>query len=202
MKIGKYPVKPSFRVARAVSDIFSLGIATLIFSVTINFIKQYRKMLQKIGAEGVAAIENEYMGSISWRYWLSLIFPALVVGVFAAYLILTLTSRKLSKYNVTKRTAQDVYDWYAFCASVCKIPILMGIFDVMYIFHQRMLGDNISLFSMQVILDVLIVAIIIRFTVHRIRKITEVGETAQRDGQSIVKVRMVDKDDEQNNDKE
>lgn len=197
MRIGKYPVKPSFRVSRVVSDVISLGIAVLIFSVTINFIKMYRMMLQKIGAEGVAAIESEYMSSISWGYWFALIFPALVVGVFAAYLILTLTSRKMSKYNVTKRNAQDVYDWYAFCVSVCKIPILMGLFDMMYIFHQRMLGDNISIFSMQVILDILIVTIIIRFTVHRIRKVTEVRESAPAAEESVIRVRMTDNDDKE-----
>ncbi|MCX4354641.1 MAG: hypothetical protein OSJ43_00295 [Oscillospiraceae bacterium] len=197
MKIGKYPVKPSFRVARVVSDVLSLGIAVLIFSVTVNFITQYRMMLQKIGAEGVSEIEDSYISAFSWSYWLSLIFPALVVGVFAAYLILTLTSRKLNKFNITKRTAQDVYDWYAFCVSVCKIPVLMGIFDVMYIFHQRMLGDKISFFSLQVLLDIVIVAIIIRFTVHRIRKITETKDTVQSADDSVVKVRVADNDDKE-----
>ena len=195
MKIGKYPVKPSFRVARVVSDVLSLGIAVLIFSVTVNFITQYRMMLQKIGAEGVSEIEDSYISAFSWSYWLSLIFPALVVGVFAAYLILTLTSRKLNKFNITKRTAQDVYDWYAFCVSVCKIPVLMGIFDVMYIFHRRMLGDKISFFSLQVLLDIVIVAIIIRFTVHRIRKITETKDTVKIADDSVVKVRFADNDD-------
>jgi len=197
MKIGKYPVKPSFRVARVVSDVLSLGIAVLIFSVTVNFITQYRMMLQKIGAEGVSEIEDSYISAFSWSYWLSLIFPALVVGVFAAYLILTLTSRKLNKFNITKRTAQDVYDWYAFCVSVCKIPVLMGIFDVMYIFHRRMLGDKISFFSLQVLLDIVIVAIIIRFTLHRIRKITETKDTVQSADDSVVKVRVADNDDKE-----
>lgn len=196
MKIGKYPVKPSFTVSRVVSDVLSLGIAVLIFSVTVNFITQYRMMLQKIGADGLAAIKSEYMSSILWRYWLALIFPALVVGVFAVYLILTLTSRKLSKFNITKRNAQDVYYWYSFCVSVCKIPVLMGIFDMMYIFHQRMLGSDISFFSLQVLLDIVIVAIIIRFTVHRIRKITETKDSAPAEEQSVVKVRIADKDDD------
>lgn len=196
MKIGKYPVKPSFRVSRVVSDVISLGIAVLIFSATASFIRMYRMMLRNIGAEGVAAIESEYMSSISWGYWLALIFPALVLGVFAAYLILTLTSRKFSGYAVTKRNAQDVYDWYAFCVSVCKIPIFMGLFDIMYIFHGRMLGDKVSLFSIQVLLDILITAIIIRFTVHRIRRLTEAGD-ARDAGDPIVKVRIADKDDKE-----
>lgn len=197
MKIGKYPVKRSFRISRIVSDVFSLGIAVLIFSVTANFITQYRAMLRQIGSEGVSAIESDYIGAFSWGYWLALIFPALVVGVFAAYLILTLTSRKLAKYNVTKRNAQDVYDWYAFCVSVCKIPVFMGIFDIMYIFHRRMLGDDISFFSLQVILDIVIVGIIIRFTVHRIRKITETKDSVKSADDSIVKIRVVDKDDKE-----
>lgn len=197
MKIGKYPVKPSFRIARIVSDILSVGIAVLIFSVTANFIRQYRLMLQKIGAEGVSEIEDNYIGGFSWSYWLSLIFPALVAGVFAAYLILTLTSRKMSKFNITKRTAQDVYDWYAFAVSVSKIPVLMGIFDIMYIFHRRMLGDKISFFSLQVLLDIVIVVIIFRFTIHRIRKITEVKDTDRSADDSVVKVRVADDNDKE-----
>ncbi len=197
MKIGKYPVKCSFRISRIVSDLLSLGIAVLIFSVTISFITQYRAMLRQIGAEGVSDIENNYIGAFSWSYWLSLIFPALVTGVFAAYLILTLTSRKLEKFNITKRNAQDVYDWYAFCVSLCKIPIFMGLFDIMYIFQRRMLGENISLFSMQILLDIVIVTIIIRFTVHRIRKITETKDSVKSADDSVVKVRVVDKDDKE-----
>lgn len=197
MKIGKYPVKPSFRIARIISDVLSLGIAVLIFSVTVNFIRQFRMMLQKIGAEGVSEIEDGYISGFSWSYWLSLIFPALIVGVFAAYLILTLTSRKMSGFNITKRTAQDVYDWYAFSVSVCKIPVFMGIFDIMYIFHQRMLGDKISFFSLQVLLDIVIVAIIIRFSIHRIRKITETESNERNADDSVVKVRVDDDNDKE-----
>ncbi len=196
MKIGKYPVKRSFRIARIVSDVFSLGIAVVIFSVTVNFIAQFQAMLRQIGSEGVSAIESDHIAAFSWSYWLALIFPALVVGVFAAYLILTMTSRKFTKYNITKRNAQSVYNWYAVCVSVCKIPVLMGIFDIMYIFHQRMLGVNISLFSMQILLDIVIVAIIIRFTVHRIRTITKPEDNVKSADDSVVKVRVVDKDDE------
>lgn len=197
MKIGKYPVKPSFRIARIISDVLSLGIAVLIFSVTANFIRQYRLMLQKIGAEGVSEIEDNYIGGFSWSYWLSLIFPALVVGVFAAYLILTLTSRKMSGFSITKRTAQDVYDRFAFAVSVCKIPVFMGIFDIMYIFHRRMLGDKISIFSLQVLLDIVIVMIIIRFTIHRIRRITETESNERSADDSVVKVRVADDNDKE-----
>jgi len=196
MKIGKYPVKRSFRVSRIVSDVFSLIIAAVIFSTAVNFIIQYRVMLRKIGEQGVSAIESGYISSFSWGYWLALIFPALAVGAFAAYLILTMTSRKFEKVNVTKRTAQSVYHWYAFCVSVCKIPVLMGIFDIEYIFIRRMLGDDISLFSMQILLDIVIVAIIIRFTVHRINTITAAEPDKPKSEDSIVKVRMVDKDDD------
>lgn len=196
MKIGKYPVKPSFRVSRVVSDILSLGIAVVIVSATVNFIIQYQMMLKKIGSDGVSTIESEYISTISWGYWLSLIFPALAVGVFAAYLILTLAgTRRFAKYNVTKRNAQEVYNWYAFCVSLCKIPALMGIFDIMYIFQQRMLGDNVSLFSLQVLLDIVMIALIIRFTIHRIRKITETKDNVQSADSSIVKVRVIDKDE-------
>lgn len=196
MKISKYPVKHSYKISRLLCDVFSLAFAVLIFSVTAGFISQYREMLRKIGAQGVAEIESGYIGSLSWGYLFALIFPAAVLAVFAVYLILTLKSSKFAKYNVTKQTAQKVYDWYAFAASLCKIPALMGIFDAMYIFQNRMLGVKVSLFSVQIVLDILITAIIIRFTIHRIKTITEAGGSVESSGAIAVKAKVVEKDDD------
>ena len=60
-----------------------------------------------------------------------------------------------------------------------------------------MLGDKISVFSLQVLLDIVIVAIIIRFTVHRINKITETKDNVRSADDSVVKVRVVDTDDKE-----
>lgn len=192
MKIAKYPVKYKYNVARLVSDVFSLGLAVMIVSVTKYFLESYENMLDRIGAENVEIITERFNSGFAWQRWLALIFPALVLALFAAYIILTLKSHPFKRYNVTKLTAQECWNVYALCASLCKIPILMGIFDAMYIFHQNMLGKRESPFSLQIVLDVIIIAIIIRFGMHRIKGITASKTNGEDPGEisDTVKVKI------------
>ena len=171
MKAGKYPVKRSYRLPMVISDIFSLGLAVLIISATVSFLEQRTEMLALIGADNLALIiDND--PSFAWRHNLAWIFPALALGVFAAYIIFCCTSHKFSAYPLSKLSAQPCRDTAATVASLCKIPLLLGIFDAMYIFHRRMNGADESLFSIQFVLDVLIIAILIRFCIHRLRALT------------------------------
>lgn len=190
MKVGKYPVKHSYKIARLISDVFSLGIAVVIVSVTMGFFRQYNALLDqmRIGNDNVESIVQNFDSSIVWRQWLALIFPALVLAIFAAYLILTLKSHKFSRWQVTKLTAQECYDTFAFCVSLCKIPALLAVFDVMYIVHNKLLFMNVSWFSLQVLLDAVMIAIIIRFTMHRLDSITAKPEKKDN---GTVKVRAV-----------
>ncbi len=187
MKIGKYPVKHSYKIARLVSDVFSLGLAVLIFSATVGFFREYRTMLAGIGEENLTKILAEHDPMLVNRQWFALIFPALVAAVFAAYIVLCLKSHPFKRYNVTKLTAQSCQDIYVFCASLCKIPLLMGIFDVMYIVCGNLLGGNEPPFSLQILLDALIIAIIIRFGIHRVMTITEKKSDAPDSGAITVK---------------
>lgn len=207
MKIGKYPVKHSYKIARLVSDILSLGITVLIFTAAIRFIDEYRDMLRLIGKDNVDMIDSEYLADFSQGYLWVIVFPVIAVGIIAAYLVLTLKSHRFEKYNITKRNAQSVYNWYAFCVSICKIPLLMGVFDIMYNFNMRMFGEKVNLFGFQSIIDVLLILIIIRLTVHRIRKITEPEKEEEyeyeySDGSEAVTVTLkpVDDDSKDNND--
>ena len=175
MKIGKYPVKRTYKISRLIADVFSLALTVLIFSATSSFLDSYEGLLasMNVSAENVASVIQQNDPSLVWRHWLALIFPAAAVIIFAVYLILTLKSHKMSRVNLTKLTAQPVYDMYAFCAALCKIPALLAVFDLMYIAHHKLLGDTqTSWFSIQIILDVLIIAVIIRFCKHRIDTIT------------------------------
>ena len=190
MKAGKYPVKHSYKIARLISDVFSLGIAVVIVSVTVGFFKQYNALLDqmRIGQDNVESIVQNFDSSIVWRQWIALIFPALVLAIFAAYLILTLKSHKFSRWQVTKLTAQECYDTFAFCVSLCKIPALLAVFDVMYIVHNKLLFVNVSWFSLQVLLDAVMIAIIVRFTMHRLDSITAKPEKKDN---GTVKVKAV-----------
>ena len=196
MKIGKYPVKHSYKLARIISDVLSLAIAYLILNATLNFFTQYKIAINKIGNENMMIV-YEYGYSLAYRQYFAWIFPGLVLTVFAVYLILTLKSHKFAKYNVTKQSAQAVYDWYAFAVSLCKLPLLLGIFDMMYIFHQRMMFNKVSLFSMQLILDVFIVIILVRLSVHRIRWLTRTETPEKTTESGGVKAKIADKSDEE-----
>lgn len=196
MKISKYPVKHSYKLARIISDVISLAIAFLIVNATLNFFPAYKRAINLIGSENIEEIVNEYRYSLTYRQYFAWIFPALVLGIFAAYLILVLKNHKFAKYNITKQNAQGVYDWYAFAVSLCKLPLLLGVFDMMYIFQQRMMFNKVSLFSVQVVLDAVIIAIIIRLSIHRIRWMTAETEPQKKEENGGVKAKLADDDDD------
>ena len=194
MKIGKIPVKHTYKPARIISDALSLIIAFVIISSTIHFFPTYKVTINEILNEawltGDMRLFYKYGESLAYRQHFAWIFPALVVGVFAAYLILTLKSHAFAKYKITKQNAQAVYDWYAFAVSLCKLPILLALVDVMYIVHQRLMFNNVSVFSVQMILYVVLVVIIIRLSVHRIKAMTKpVPKKTESGG---VKAKVVD----------
>lgn len=195
MKISKYPVKHSYKPARIISDVISLAIAFLIVNATLNFFPAYRTAINIIGNKNIQEFVQEYGYSLTYRQYFAWIFPALVLGIFAAYLILVLKSHKFAKYDITKQNAQSVYDWYAFAISLCKLPLLLGVFDIMYIFQQRMMFNEVSLFSIQVILDAVIITIIIRLSVHRIKRLTEKDDTPENRSNGGVKARLADDED-------
>ncbi len=196
MKIGKYPVKHSYKVARIVSDVFSLGLAVFICSVEYMFMSVYSDTLTSyIGEENLAKF-TEIDPSLPWKHWITLIFPAAVLAVFAAYVILVLTSHKLSGISVTKRNAQKVYDMYALCVSLCKIPALMFINEMMMITHNKMLLSDESWFTVQLALDLVIIALLICVFRHLMIKVTTPEQTAPSDA-GYVRVKAVARPAEQ-----
>lgn len=196
MKIGKFPVKRTYKPARIISDALSLIPAYVIVSSTIHFFPTYKATVNEILNEawlaGDMRLFYKYEESLAYRQYSAWIFPALVLAVFAAYLILTLKSHKLAKYNITKQNAQAVYNWYAFAVSLCKLPILLALLDAMYITHQRLMFNYVSVFSVQMILYVVLVVIIIRLSVHRIKALTKPAPKKAESGG--VKAKIVDEE--------
>ncbi|MGN1339379.1 MAG: hypothetical protein ACI4WS_03720 [Oscillospiraceae bacterium] len=193
MKIGKYPVKHSYKIPRLISDVFSVGLAVFICSVEIMFITVYEDTLTRYIGEGQLEILAQTDSSIGWRHWLTLVFPALVVAVFAAYIVLVLKSHRFKGLNVTKRTAQKVYDMYAMCVSLCKIPALMLISEMMMITHNKLLMSDESWFTIQLVLDALIIFMLVIFFRRMLQRVTEPEQTAD---DNVIKVRAVVKSEE------
>lgn len=198
MKIGKTPVKHSYKIARIISDALSLVPAYVIVSSTLHFFALYKNTINPILEEallnGDMRLFYKYEESLAYRQYSAWIFPVLVTAVFAVYLILTLKSHAFAKYKITKQNAQAVYDWYAFAVSLCKLPILLTLLDAMYIVHQRLMFNKVSVFSIQMIVYVFIVVIIIRLSVHRIKALTKPAPKKAESGG--VRARIVEKDDD------
>ena len=165
MKIGKYPVKHSYKIPRIIADVFSVGLAVFIGSVEIMFMTVYDDTLKTyIGGEALEKL-MQADSSLGWKHWLTLIFPAAVLAVFAVYIVLVLKSHRLMY--------QKLYDMYALCASLCKIPALMFISEMMMITHNNMLMADEGWFTLQLVLDLLIIAILICLFRHLMQKMTE-----------------------------
>lgn len=164
MKIGKYPVKHSYKIPRLISDVFSAGLALYVVSSELVFLADYdERMKRYIGEEQLRQL-MQYDSSLVWKRYIMLIFPVLVVGVFAAYLILALKSHKFPKLEITKRNAQKIRDYYALCVSLCKIPALLLINELMMItLNNNFLMAGEPWISVQLVVDLLIIALLIMY---------------------------------------
>lgn len=202
MKIGKYPVKRTYKIAQLICDILSLGFVVMIVSLTAGFIDEHQELLKTLGTEHVANIAQTKDATIEWRHWLSLICPILAVAVIVVYIALILKSHKFGRYDVTKLNAQKCYETYAFFVSICKLPLLIIIVDYTMIIHDKLrlapLYD-FGWFSATSLLYLLIFVIIIRYGMHRISKITEKSSPSSSDS---IKVKAVVKNESTKNKEE
>lgn len=197
MKIGKYPVKHSYNISRLVADVLSLGLAVMIVSATVMFFQQYQGFIDQFmlltdeAMEALKANNPNY----EWKQWLALIFPVLTLAVFVVYIVLVCKSHKLERFKATKLTAQKCYDTYAFCVSLCKLPVLVIIINIMCVAHDKLLPVQIygyEWLSVDTILPIalygILMAIVIRWTMHRLAKITAKPEKTDS---TAVKVKAV-----------
>ena len=153
MKIGKITVRRSYKPSRIICDVISLAGAAVIVYITERFI-------------------NGTQGLTGDRVALSAIFPVLALGVLAVYAVLVLKSHAFKHYKITKKNAQEIYDWYAFSVSLIKLPLLLIIFESMLTFQEISLGIAVNLLNFRLILYIFLIAIIIRMTIHRIKTLS------------------------------
>ena len=189
MKIGKYPVKHSYKIPRLITDVFSVGLAIFILSVEYMFMTLYEENLRTNIGENIDKLAQADP-TIVWKHWITLIFPAAVLAGF--YLVLVLTSHRMSRLNITKRNAQKVRDLYALCVSLCKIPALMFISEMMMITHNKMLMSDEGWFSVQLVLDLVVIALLICVFRNLMIKATEPVQSAE---ENTVHVRAVVKEE-------
>lgn len=208
MKIGKYPVKRTYRIPRMIADVLSLGLVVLIVSATFTFFKNYEDFYSMFDMNNPAAVETLLKNdpNYEWKQHLAWIFPVLALAVLVVYIVLVLKNHKLSSYDVNKRNAQNCYDAYAFGVSLCKIPALMIVFDMMCVAQDKLLNSmfGLSWFSWLTLLCVVLILIIIRYTSHRLVSITAKPQTAKSDAVQVkaVVAKKEDKAEENENTEE
>lgn len=173
MKLGKIDVRRSYKPSRIICDVISLAGTAVILYLTGHFI-----VGEDIAREIIPA---------------ALIFPALALGILAVYVILALKNHPLKGLEITKKNAQEIYDWYAFSISLVKLPALLIVFECMLTFQQISLGIAVNLLNLRLILYAVLIAVIIRMAVHRVKSL------AQKENNSdVMRVRAVavDENDE------
>ncbi len=178
MKLAGHYVRLSHKPARIICDALSLGIVLFTF------------MSAHLMVESYPELKNPLFRSDCVKLW---IFPVLAMIALAVYYIFIFTNHRFVKYKITEENAQSVFDWLAFTVSLCKLPVLVAIADAMTIYQSRLLGQEISWFSIGYIFYALILVIIIRFSMHRIRKLTEPPKTVTDNSENVkIKVRIAD----------
>ena len=158
MKVGNFTVKYTYKPARIISDVISLGMAAFSVISAASFTSKHPEILLEMARTDLIML------------W---IFPAVCVMTVLIYIFLTLRSPRYEKYSITNENAQSVFDWYLFEASLCKLPILLSAVEAEFIVQTRLLGLEMSFFSVTFVLCALILIIIIRFSAHRITSLTK-----------------------------
>lgn len=185
MKIGKYPVKHTYRIPRIIADVLSVGLVVLIVSATINFFSSYEEFYSRFDTSNPTALEALLKNdpNYKWKQNLAWIFPLASLAVLVTYIVLVLKSHRLSNYDINKRNAQKCYDAYAFGVSLCKIPALMIVFDMMCIAQDKLMMSmyGLSWFSWLSLLSVVLIMIIVRYTRHRLLNITAKPQEVKSD---------------------
>ncbi len=178
MKLAGHYVRLRHKPARIICDALSLGIVLFTFMSAHLMMERYPQL------------KSPLFRADCVKLW---IFPVLAVTALAAYTVFIFTNHKFNRYKITEENAQSVFDWCAFAASLCKLPVLVAIADVMITFQRWLIGNEVSWFSIGYIFYVLILVIIIRFSMHRIRRLTEPPKTVTDNSENVkVKVRVAD----------
>ena len=183
MKIGRYPVKRTYSIPRAIADIASALILFVLVRTTISFFDRCSSIYR------LAAVHSEQLSALQRYKYLALIPVILALAATAATVVFVLVSHSAPKdLTLSKKNAQRYYVILADAATLIRIPALLALVEVSYYMQQAMLVQEVSWFSIQFICDILIALIIWRFTLHRINRLGEDAAAAQTD-EGIIKVK-------------
>lgn len=164
MKIGTIKVKRNYHIAQMVLD----AVAVIIFIVIVRCVLNF--------CTGISAY-NEWLFDktnlnidemIEW--WWGIIWIVIAAIVIAVSLLMIYLPRKMpKKYIVNQDNAQKYSDIIITAVTCVRIPVLLAVFEGMYIHFSLLQGITQDIFTLQIPLDILLSLIIIRFSMHRLR---------------------------------
>lgn len=185
MKIGRYPVKKTYSIPRAIADAASALILFVLVRTTLSFFDECSTIYS------YAAVHSGELDALQKNKYLALIPVVLALAATVLTVIFVLVSHKEPK-NITldKKTAQRYYVILADAVTIIRIPVLLAFVEISYYMQQAMLMREVSYFSIQFICDILIALIIWRFTLHRLNGLAK-RAPAENTAENVVKVKAV-----------
>ncbi|MGN1423692.1 MAG: hypothetical protein ACI4XA_09970 [Oscillospiraceae bacterium] len=185
MKIGRYPVKKTYSIPRAIADAASALILFVLVRTTLSFFDECSTIYS------YAAVHSSELEALQRNKYLALIPVVLALAATVFTVIFVLVSHREPK-NITldKKTAQRYYVILADAATLIRIPVLLAFVEISYYIQQAMLMREVSYFSIQFICDILIALIIWRFTLHRLGGLAQ-RAPAEKTAENVVKVKAV-----------
>lgn len=177
MKIGEYKVKRNYSIPQMVLDVFSVMILVVIVQCFVAFTEEiayYNSILNR-------RIEEETVITDMTLTWLpAIIWLICAVAVIAVSLFFQYRKKKLpKKYVINAENVQKYNDIYQTAVSCIRIIALLAVFEFLYLHSQFILGFT-EWFSLQIILDILLIIIIVQFSKHRVRAIQPKVEEEER----------------------
>lgn len=164
MKVGEFKVKRNYQIAQMVLD----SVAVIIFIVIVRGVFSFGEFIDEKNAL-VKSSNSDVTGLVVWQW--NLIWILIAAAVIAVSLVMIYKSRKMPrKYIVNRENVQKYSDIIITAITCVRIPVLLAVFEGMCI-QQSIMMRQYDVFTLQIPLDILLTAIIIRFSIHRIKVI-------------------------------
>lgn len=163
MKIGTIKVKRNYQIAQMVLD----AVAVIIFIVIVQCVLSFGAFVSEIN-ENIMRINSDVTGLVVWQWNIIWIVIAAVV-ILISLLMVYLPRKMPKKYIVNSDNAQKYSDILITAVTCVRIPVLLAVFEGMCIHQSVMTGVTDGIITLQIPLDILLIVIIIRFSVHRLK---------------------------------
>ena len=164
MKIGTIKVKRNYQIAQMVLD----AVAVIIFIVIVRCVLNFGAEISSLNEWILDKTNLDIDGLIEWRWCIIWIVIAVIV-IAVSLLMIYLPRKAPKKYIVNSDNAQKYNDIIITAITCIRIPVLLAVFEGMYIHTSLLRGMTKDLITLQIPLDILVVLIIVRFSLHRIK---------------------------------